>query len=393
MILIITTYPNIYTKLKEYILHNGIKEYVLITSKKNELSYKGLNCDCVNEFNQESIVSRAIFYHQKNKVKKVISFGEKDVIIAAYIRSLLNIEGQKINNAEVFRNKYIMKKKLLEKKFIISNFEGNLTREKILFFIKKNGKSVLKPLYGVASKGIFIIDAETNLENIVCKINLDNYILEKYVDFKAMYSIDSLVINGVPVINAAHKYNIDPLMMTNTNKWHVVNQLNIDSTFSKRLIEIQKSLIDKLENENSSYAMHTEVFHTIDDRIMICEVASRFGGARIPDLLNNAFKVNVYDMYLDSLFEQRITQDKVVEQKSKVCSILIPKVIGEVNGFPDKETLNLPFISEYSLYVKNGDYIKEMKHSVDSAAVMVLTVPLEEEITVHINNIKRYFPY
>ncbi|WP_239773046.1 hypothetical protein [Mammaliicoccus sp. I-M36] len=394
MKIILCSYPNVVTKLNSILLNFDQEEYLLIIPYNYCKSYRNCNYFALKNYESTNTLKETLTYIDNIlPVEDIIALSENDILRAAKFRGTYKLYGQDIDNAELFRNKYKMKLAAQSIDLLTAPFKNISNKYDLFKFIQSHGQSLIKPIYGSASKGIIELHNIEQAQKIINNIDLNNYLIEKKIDFQDMYTIDSLIINGYIYINAVHKYSIDPLSFGNDNRWHIISQLDENNSLAHDLKKYQQKIVDSFKNPSISYGMHTEVFLTKKDEIIFCETTCRFGGAKIPDLINLAFEIEIEKINVEIFFNKNY--QKYLEtncyQKHQVASILIPKTKGLVKYFPQKEDLDLDWVEEYTPFIKNGMYIEDISNKLDIAAFIVIKIRKDESLDIYISKLETIF--
>lgn len=87
-------------------------------------------------------------------VEDIIALSENDILRAAKFSGRYKLYGQDIDNAELFRNKYKMKLAAQSIDLLTALFKNISNKYDLFKFIQSHGQSLIKPIYGSASKGI-----------------------------------------------------------------------------------------------------------------------------------------------------------------------------------------------------------------------------------------------
>jgi hypothetical protein len=72
--------------------------------------------------------------------------------------------------------------------------------------------------------------------------------------------------------------------------------LDVDDPLTPRLLDLVERTLAALRPAGSrlrTHAFHAEVFHTPDDRLVLCEIAGRSGGAKIREVFETLFGVQL----------------------------------------------------------------------------------------------------
>ncbi|MGO3744949.1 MAG: hypothetical protein ACTJG9_06160 [Alcaligenes aquatilis] len=111
--LIINRYDDIFSNYEKYIPHTGNEISYICLEKKDKLinKDKAKQIEIVQSLEKETVLEKARKIFKTSEFEYVIAFSEHDLDIAAEIRTELNINGHKVRENILCRNKMEMKKK------------------------------------------------------------------------------------------------------------------------------------------------------------------------------------------------------------------------------------------------------------------------------------------
>lgn len=236
---------------------------------------------------------------QHHKISNIIATNEFDLIRASKLRKILGIQGQSLESALAYRNKSIMKDILANSGISVPKFIKVDDALDIINFIKNNGYPVVvKPVNGAASVDTHIIRSEIELKILLEKGINSNMEVEEYINGD-MYHVDGVLVDNHIVFIWPSKYLTDPLGGYQSNNLVASQILEKHNSLTNRLIKFASDVINTLPTPLNC-AFHAEVFHTENDELVLCEIASRVGGAKIPEVINHAFDINLREIMVKS---------------------------------------------------------------------------------------------
>jgi len=318
---------------------------------------------------------------------KVIAHSEYDLISAAYLREKLNIDGQSVKSAISYRDKIVMKECLDRENIDIAPFKEIKTKLDVIEFMNIHGLPlVIKPKDGGGSRGTHVIaDIEAFEEFLNNKLD-DNLMIEKFIEGE-MYHIDGIAKNGKILCSITSRYlNGCLAFQRGIGLGSVLT--NQKDEISKRLKELLLSVISSLP-ETPILAFHAEVFHTKEDRLIVCEIASRTAGSRVIDNIRNIYGLDLNRLWVRL---QCGIDEKVNLPEGKVelgGFITIPPQNGKLIGLPQ----NIPFdkVIDYSVSAKPGNIFREAASSVDNIASIMIKGESEDSIESKLNEISDWY--
>ncbi|MER7845164.1 ATP-grasp domain-containing protein [Kitasatospora sp. NPDC096077] len=208
----------------------------------------------------------------------VIARGERDVLRAARLRELLGLPGQHWDSALAFRDKVLMKTVLREHGLDVPEFAPVRVAFDLFGFVREHGYPVVvKPALGSGSKGTSVLREEADLTALLAEGLPEHAEVERFVEGR-MYVVDGLVDEGrLAAVFVSHYLN--DCLTFHSGGYLGSAQLDRDDPLTDRLVRYAERVLAVLPTPDCT-TFHLEVFLTPDDRLVLCEVASRTGGAR-----------------------------------------------------------------------------------------------------------------
>lgn len=322
-----------------------------------------------SSINDDFLEIMAVREYEKEKYDSIIIHSEYDVLRAARLREYLNISGQKVNSAIAYRDKYIMKKLVSEANIQVPAFNKIESALDIYHFIKTNDfPTVIKPRLGMGGQGITVLRNMNDLE-LFLKAGIPNmHMVEKFVDAE-MYHVDGIALNGNIIFLSSSKY-LQNCLSYQDNKPSGSFILHPNNIMLTRLWKSVQKIISALPS-SLVLAFHAEMFHTKDDEILLCEIASRIGGGRITETVQNVFGVNLRKEWARAECGLNVLESLKPKEVNELQGFLIiPPMEGVLESIPD----SLPFewIVDYRRTANSGMHFRKSTSSVDSIATLIL---------------------
>jgi biotin carboxylase len=221
----------------------------------------------------------------------VVTRGEVDVLRAARLRELADVPGQRWESAVAFRDKVVMKRLLAAAGIPVPAFTEVQTPLDLVDFVEQHGlPAVVKPVRGSGSLGTVVVRAQDELRRLLEDGVGDGLEVEEFVP-GTMYLVDGLVRDSQIAFMRTSRYANGCLAFRDGN-FMGVRLLDQDDEVSERLRTIARRVLDCLPTPPHT-AFHLEVFRTPDDRLVVCEIASRTGGVRIKQMIAYAEGVDL----------------------------------------------------------------------------------------------------
>ncbi|PZM67595.1 ATP-grasp domain-containing protein [Paenibacillus dendritiformis] len=280
---------------------------------------------------------RGLELYNAHKFHTILSTSEFDLIRAAQLRECLGIEGQNLKSAVAFRNKGIMKDYVQKAGLKVPSYSSISTPLDLYSFVGKHGYPVVvKPIDGIASKNTTILHNQDELMKFV-ENGLDpNMEVETFVKGD-MYHIDGLFINGTLVHCNPSKY-INGCLAFQKGMFNGSYMLDDENPLTPRLIRFTLDVLDAMPIPDS-FSFHAEVFHTPDDELVFCEIASRTGGGLIRESIQHSFGFDINKWVALAQTKLARLDDFYKEKKRMNASgfLLIPSQKGIIKNFPNEK--------------------------------------------------------
>lgn len=327
----------------------------LIITDSEQVSSKFSDTVIINKFDAEL---------NNNNLKKlkdvthVLPVDHSALKFSGYLVDLLEVKGNKLESINLSMNKYESRKifnSLLDIKVnneIIKNIDDVNT------FINKNGTSVLKPIYGTASKSVLKINnVEKNKEQIE-KLMQDCFdqdlVIEEYIDGKE-YALEGTIINSElkkivifdKPVEYKHPYFEESIYITPSE---------LSSEAEKRVVSIVDKACKKIGLEDGP--VHVE-FKINENQIFIIEINPRMIGGLCSRCLSfGLFKVSLEEIILHAFMNNELKNIELLNNYVGVLMIPTPKS-GKFISINKKELENIPNISNVEITVPEGSDLLE----------------------------------
>ncbi|MFJ6016538.1 acetyl-CoA carboxylase biotin carboxylase subunit family protein [Streptomyces sp. NPDC092952] len=218
----------------------------------------------------------------------VVTDNEYDLERAAHIRQDLGLPGQSRASALSFRDKAVMKE-TAGLAVPVPRFARLTAFADLTDFVEKSAYPVVvKPVKQGGSRDIAVLRDDGDLVALSRRPWRDDLMVEEFVE-GPMYHIDAVVSEGYRFVASSRYLRSCLGVFSGQNNGSV--QLRPDSPLARRLEAYLDQVLTAFETPATS-AYHLEVFHTPDDELVLCEIASRVGGDRIPLLTRLTYGVD-----------------------------------------------------------------------------------------------------
>lgn len=245
----------------------------------------------------DSVLRRAVELARAHRVTRVLALHEGDLERAAVLRETLSLPGPRPADVLPFRDKVVMKQRLRAAGVDVAEHTVPADMARARAFAERHGLPlVFKARDGFGSRGLRIVRTAEELSAVLAReygpgrAAREDLLLEAFVPGR-MCHVDGLVVAGHPVFAWPSQYQYDLASFGSDPGPRIDLTLEPDDPLTDRLLDLTERALKALDPP-ADYAFHAEVFHTPDDRLVVCEIACRPGGARIREVMTAVFGVN-----------------------------------------------------------------------------------------------------
>jgi hypothetical protein len=339
------------------------------------------------------VEDRAIHLARQHLVTNLVARHERDLQRAAQLREVLRLPGQDRASADAFRDKVVMKTAAAAAGLAVAPYTAVEEPVDALRFMRERGLPVvIKPRTGAGSKDNWILNTPEGLIDVLDGALTPyweahpNLLIESFVP-GAMYHIDGLFLAGEPAVAWPSHY-LDPLAEYRSGRSRLDVALDPEDPFTARLLEFTRRMLAALPTPRDC-AFHLEVFRTLEDDIVLCEIASRSGGAAIRTMWKVMFDIDLVETSVRA--QVGLLRGEIVQRTPRVIAgqLLVMKRAGCVRAIPDR----LPFegVENYRANVAVGDTIEAPTFSGDVAAIVVMSGPSQAECERRLREARDWF--
>ncbi|MCX4746370.1 hypothetical protein OG455_12675 [Kitasatospora sp. NBC_01287] len=232
--------------------------------------------------------------HRERPFTHVITDNEYDLERAARMREDFGLSGQSAASARSFRDKAVMKR-VAGRTVATARFARLGTIVELTGFIAEAGYPVVvKPVSQGGSRDIVVLDGEDDLLAFSRRPWREDLMVEEFVE-GPMYHVDAVLGPGYRFVASSRYLRSCLGVFSGRNNGSV--QLRPESELARRLEDFLDRTLAAFDTPEVS-AYHLEVFHTPQDQLVLCEIASRVGGDRIPLITRATYGVDLHGAVL-----------------------------------------------------------------------------------------------
>jgi len=281
--------------------------------------------ELVRDFKELGPLSAAVAECSKvlGGIDCLISLSEFDLMMAAELRALHNIPGDQPHDVARFRDKTVMKNRMLAAGVRAPRFVAlDARRSTIDAVYALHYPVVVKPRCGAASVGVHVAASRDELDRILSDLPLPEYECEEYIP-GPIFHVDGLVCEGTVQFQKASRYLGTCLDFAHGKPLGSITLAPSD--FRAELLKFNAQCLRALELFQCAF--HLEIING-SDGFYFLEVGARVGGGEIPFTMHDVFGVDLYEGWvqqqLDPAFRIHPKNDETL-----AGFLLIPEPVGK----------------------------------------------------------------
>lgn len=255
----------------------------------------------VDDYDDPSVRALMLDTARRTGAARILSATEVDVIRAAWVREQLSLPGQTLASATAFRDKFLMKTTAAAAGIATPPLRRLESPADLLDFCAQYGfPVVVKPVDGGGSVGTHVLSGETDVNDFLRDTTFApdaerperRWMVEQWVEGD-FFTIDGLMAGG-RVLQLWPSRTTANLTAVKGPSPLLSAMLSERDPLLPRIRSFVADVVASLPVMEEVTALHAEVFHTPDDRLVFCEIASRPGGCGHVPVYEHALGVNLY---------------------------------------------------------------------------------------------------
>ncbi|MEV8457188.1 hypothetical protein AB0467_31895 [Streptomyces sp. NPDC052095] len=252
----------------------------------------------VEDFDRPSLEDELVALCRQFGVQRVLSTGERDLLRAARLRERLGLPGQSLECATAYRDKYVMKTTLAAHGIPVAPMRRLLRAEDLTEFAAEAGfPLVLKRLDAGGSNGTRVLWDEAGLREFAREWTPGRpggpQLAEAWVEGE-FYQINGLMDSGKVLLGQPSYHPYSDWFSVAYDAPGMSGMMPEEHPLSDRLRRTAADVVGALPPVPAVCAFQVEFFHTPDDRLVVCETASRMGGSMAVDTHEATLGVNMH---------------------------------------------------------------------------------------------------
>ncbi|MEU3963325.1 hypothetical protein AB0F42_26555 [Streptomyces buecherae] len=322
------------------------------------------------------------------QVTNVVTVDEPAVRAAAFVRSLLGVQGQTLHDAVAFTDKAVMKARLASAGLPVVPHRVVRALEEVPRAAAELGwPVVVKPRDGFGTVNTHMLTDEAEFEKLVesgafsreqslppsmtastavrtLEGSSEGFLVEAAVrEVVAEYHCELLVDGGRERYCVPARYETPCIESVDGSTGSV---MLVDGDQRATVAELTRAAAVAL-NLTSGFA-HCEVLENSQGRFFIGEIGSRPGGAQVPHLLRLQYGIDVAEVAAD-LAQSRTVDLSPIDRERPVAWCSVPMPSGTITAMSSPaDIVALPGVVDVKCFVSPGDRTRAFRSSVSSAA-------------------------
>jgi biotin carboxylase len=382
-------------------------EDVLLIASKEHLSWVGeelptgetgyRHLEAVDGYELNGVVeARVLELAERFDVTDVVSVQEHDLERAAQLREILGLGGQPSADALKWRNKLLMKQTVAAAGIeVAAQAPVECATDLVAFAAAHGFPVVVKPRDGAGSLGVRVLRDEAELRGFLAE-DLEMYgpyesnlMVEAFVD-GPMCHVDGLVVDGELQYVYASRYLFALSDFKQLHRGRLDTTLDPDDPLSVRLIAFTREVIDALPAP-ATFGFHAEVFHTPDDRLVLCEIAARPGGAQNRAIAEVMFGIDPFTGVVRANAGLPLGLDgpRPLRPRTMAGQLLFGRRTGRVVAVPGEPPF--PWVARATVLAEPGQVMTVPRYSADVLASFVVTAPDQRTTEARMRELEEWF--
>jgi hypothetical protein len=280
----------------------------------------------VPDFKNEAILQAALAECQTalGGVDRLICLSEFDLSMAAQLRAHFAIPGDKPDEVARFRDKTVMKQRMLAAgvrapRFVaLDKAPDTLRQARQLRY-----PLIVKPRSGAASAGVHKVQNPEQLDALLCLLPLDEYQAEEFIE-GPIYHVDGLISQGVIQFQKASRY-------LGTCFAFAHGQALGSITLAPS--QLQQDLLDFSARCLQALALHSGAYHLEiiagADGLYFLEIGARVGGGEIPFTMYEVFGVDMYQAWVGQQLDPHFQVQTKPDSGELAGFLIVPEPVGQ----------------------------------------------------------------
>jgi hypothetical protein len=268
----------------------------------------------------EAAVVKHVQQAVRGTVDRVVCLWEPGVILAAKLREALGVPGMGVAQADLFRDKDLMKQAVGDAGVRVPRHVRARTNDEVRAACEEVGfPAIVKPIAGAGSMDTFRVDDAKELEAALARMeHVEDVNVEEFIDAEE-YTFDTISVNGKILYFNVGFYRPRPLT-ARQEEWISPQTLTLRDVHGDRVkdgVAMGQAVLKALDFKTGF--THMEWYKKADGEVVFGEIAARPPGARTVDLMNYGSDIDCFDGYGEA--ELKGTFSQPIERKYNSINI------------------------------------------------------------------------
>lgn len=240
-----------------------------------------------------AIVKALTDLHEQRPFDRILTTTEFSGESTGFAVDHFGLPGVSERTAHLLKNKSAMRELLAAASLSPVEYATVRSEDDVVDFVRRHGRSVLKPADGVASLHINICDDEASASRGLAALraaNIDNVIVEEYLEGPVV-SVDSFSFDGRHLPIGYSEYRMNDKFV----EWEVSTPSSVAQPWLTELRDMTRRLLDAVGLQEGP--AHSEFILTRNGP-RVLESHARLAGSGAPELVRRAFGLDLNRMFL-----------------------------------------------------------------------------------------------
>ena len=318
-------------------------------------------------------------------------------LTVSYVAEKMGLRGVPFESAKILSNKDEFREFMEKNNFKHPNFKRVSSIDDILDFIEKHGKSIIKPVDSSGSKGITVIDKDSDIlavyDNSMKYTRNGRLVIEKFIEKDGdQICGDVVVVEGKLIFTGHGNVHFDKDCNPVT-PCSITLPYNNDPSKIGELNSILQDIFIKLNIEHGTF--NVDALVDVNGDVYVVEIGARNGGNLFTELIRKQSGFDIVKVTLKSAVEDVTLEDLKdgydYDDVSPFCShyVLHSKHDGVLDNieFTDNIKDNIYY---RNVKVNKGDEINKFLGSNNRLGLCLLKYDSYDEMIEKVSNFDKY---
>ena len=320
----------------------------------------------------------------EREIHQVLAPFELSVPVAGYLRSYFGLPGLSFETANLFANKYLMKRRAVAAGLPVTAFRVAYTLADVLPKAEELGwPVVIKPVLGGGSLDVVVFDGPDAFAQFCASPAAESIrrltiplIVEKYMELEAEYNCNGIVHDGDVIFAAALRYPV-PLLGCPAG-------LNASYTLPPGHPD-RAEILDLHARTVRAFGLRSGVTHMeflkTPDGLLAGEIACRPPGGGIPDGIRLQYGVDIWRAFRETSLGLE-PEVRPAEREGLLVNYLLPIRPGRIVRLSTAADLAaVPSVVRVDMHKQVGDVMRDRVGHSAAAGVVYLRIRDEAEVS------------